>query len=127
MADKLTRPSSQLRLQEPQSLLVEFIHLLIDWGVRASGKDQQLRVADAVFHRLRKAIGQLVLVSACDEGWGSDPAKLCCYIMRNHCVRLLQKRFYSLGRTAADKICQRLNIVRLGAIQLRCKTPGKDS
>jgi hypothetical protein len=85
--------------------------------VRTLFKDQQLGIANTTFRPIRKTSGgRQVGKSECDLRRRRDPVKLRLDVMGYHRIRLLDESRERLRWPTQNKVCQGLDVVRLGSI-----------
>ena len=118
---------SRVALQKLQRLVVELPYFFIDRRVRTAFKDQQLGIANITGHPIREASGgRQVVTSECYLRGRGNPAKVRFRVVGYHGIRLLDESRERLRWPAHNKVCQGLNVVRLGGIKLWRKAPGED-
>src|SRR6266487_3333938 len=59
--------------------------------------------------------------------WCRDRSEVRLNVVRDHRIGLLKKGVQRLDGSAPDKLGQRLDVIRLGGIEFRGKTPGKNA
>jgi hypothetical protein len=98
----------------------------MDRCVRTPLKDQQLGIANSTDHPISKPRGcRQVVTSECYLRRRRNPAKLRLHIMGYYGIRLLDESREWLRWPAQNKVCQGLDVVRLGGIEFGRKAPGK--
>src|SRR5690349_14315883 len=112
-------------LQELQRLIVESLNVLIYRGMRACVKNQQLGIADIRLHAFCKstARGRDIVAPKAYLRGRCDSAELLLRVVSHDSIRLPQKTVDRLGRPAPHKSRERLNVIRLGDVQLRGEAP----
>src|SRR5689334_15167637 len=112
-------------LQELQRLIVESLNVLIYRSVCAPIENQQLGIADIRLHAFCKSTARgcdIVAPKAYLRG-RCDSAELLLRVVSHDSIRLPQKTVDRLCGPTPHKGSERLNVIRLGDVQLRGEAP----